>query len=198
MTSTARVLREIASVRCFFSSRHENGSDGGLQKSFADSVAMMLGSMKEFGPSDAAQINAALEDKPYGAEHSARVMAHMDTLLHDGISPAMKGSASGSATSPRGGGGRSKDILKYWWSYCTRTEVAVLQDQKKSMHVKMTILVERGLRIGLVDPDEQAHKWGLAFLLTCHYPSTAPLRQVAGPQSHVAVGAAQLLLRASR
>ncbi len=112
-------------------------------------------------PSDAAQINAALEDKPYGSVHSARVMAHMDTRLHDGISRAMKGSASGSAASPRGGGGRSRRLLKHRWNYFTGTEVAALQDPQKSMHVKMTILVERGLKIGLVDPDEQDHKWGL-------------------------------------
>ncbi len=110
-----------------------------------------------------------MEDKPYGSEHSARIMAHMDTLLHDCVSLAMKGSGSGSAASPRGGGGRNKQMLKHWWNYFTGTEVAVLQDLKTSMHVTMTILVERGLKIGLVDPDEQAHKWGLAFLLTCHY-----------------------------
>ncbi len=124
------MLTEIASVRCFFSSRHENGSDGGLRKSFTDSALMMLGSMKEFVPSDAAQINAALEDKPYGSEHSARIMAHMDTQLHDGISRSMKGSGSGSVASPRGGGGRSKQMLKHWWNCFTGTEVAVLQDQK--------------------------------------------------------------------
>ena len=98
----------------------------------------------------------------------------MATLLHDGISRAMKGSGSGSAASPRGGGGRNKQMLKHWWHYFSGTEVAALQDQKKSMHVEMTILVERGLKIGLVDPDEQAHKWGFAFLLTCHYTELPP------------------------
>ena len=174
MTSTARMLKEIASVRGFFSSRQANSSDGGLQKSFADSILMMLGSMTGFGPSEAAQINAALEDTPYGSEHSARIMAHMDTLLHASVSRSMKDSGSGSAASTRGGSGRSKQMLKHWCNYFTGTEVAVLQDQKKSMHIKMTILVERGLKIGLVDPDEQAHKWALAFLLTCHYAELPP------------------------
>ena len=65
-------------------------------------------------------------------------------------------------------------MLKHWWSYFTGTEVAVLQGQKKSMHVEVAILAERGLKIGLVDPDEQAHRWGLAFVLTCHYTELPP------------------------
>ena len=101
-------------MRCFFAPRHENGSDCGLQKSFVDSVLMMLGSMKEFGPSDAAQINAALEDTPYGSEHSARVMAHMDTLLHDGISRAMNGVGIGLC-----------DIAA-WWGRTQQTDPHVM------------------------------------------------------------------------
>ncbi len=93
-------------------------------------------------------------------------------------------------------------MFKQWWSYFIGTGVAVLQAHQKPTRVEMTILVERGLKIGLVDPDEQAHKMGIS--IPAHGPLrgasviTTPLRHVARPQSHMAAGEAQLLLRTGR
>ena len=64
MSTTARVLAEIAAVKNFFSSRHDGLDSTSLQKTFADSLLLFLTQIKEFGPNEAGQVVAALNDNP--------------------------------------------------------------------------------------------------------------------------------------
>ena len=66
MSSTSQVVHEIGAVKSFFQSRHSESSNDTLQMSFADSLIMMLKTIKEFGPADAALSNNAMRDTPYG------------------------------------------------------------------------------------------------------------------------------------
>ena len=81
MSIASQVVHEIMSVKSFFQSRHSEANNDTLQMSFADTLIMMLKSIKEFGPADAALINNAMSDTPYGAEQTCRISACMDGLL---------------------------------------------------------------------------------------------------------------------
>ena len=99
-------------------------------------------------------------------------------MLQESVSRSAHTSSGRKAKPSGGGGGADKQMLKCWWNYFTKAELAILNDPKKSMHVKMTIMVERGSKVGVTDPDEQLYKWALAFLLTCHYDELPPAKSI--------------------
>ena len=161
MSISSQVVHEIRSVTSFFQSRHSEANNDTLQMSFADTLIMMLKSIKEFGPADAALINNAMSDTPYGTEQTARISACMDALL------TKSGKRADAQAVPRGAA--DKQSLKFWWFYMTASDMAVVRDPRKRIHAKMCTLAERGMKLGVIDPDEQSFKRLLAMLLICHY-----------------------------
>ena len=159
-------LKEIASVRTFFRARNGVGNssqDLSLQKSFADTLIGIINGAKSFGPGEGGQLMDALKDKPYGEVQTRRLFDYIDTKMQSG--------GRSSTTRPSS---TNKQLMKCWWNYHTDKDVAVLDDSKASWNSKMTLLVERGLSVGCMDPDEQAFKWALAMLLLMHYKGNLP------------------------
>lgn len=163
--SLISVVKEITSIRKFFETRGSDSDPTALQQSFADSVIHKIGLMKDFGAMDAAKINEALSDEPVGPQ-TARIRAHVEELVSKSLKKSMQApsTAATKAQSPR-----SSQFLKYWWRYLTETELAFLNDQNKSFNSKMTLLVERAMKIGCHSGDEQTKKWMMALLVRLHY-----------------------------
>ena len=161
MSGTSQAVHEIESVKNFFKTRHSSANNDTLQASFADSLIMMIKNIKDFGPADAAHINTAMTDTPYGTEQTSRISASIDALLTQSGKRSDAQSASRSAA--------DKQSLKHWWCYMTARDMTVIRDPRQSMHRKLCVLAERGMKLGMVDPDEQSFKWLLAMLLLCHY-----------------------------
>ena len=155
------VLKEINGVRNYFRARSDNNPahDTTLSKSFADSLMAMINVIKSLGPADATQLMKALNDDPYGEDQSRRLRDHIDTKLQHGHNGAKLDKIHTA----------NKQLLKHWWNYFIAQECEVLRNPKSSFHKKMTIMVERSMSVGCVDPDEQTYKWGLATLLLMHY-----------------------------
>jgi len=156
------ILKEIQSVRHFFASR-EGKENNTLQKSFADSVLNKLKLVKDFGPGEGAKLNDALKGSPFGEAQTQRIWDAVDSLLEANAKMTCPSWSAGGSTSV------SKQFLKCWWNYFSKSEFDFLMDPNKSLHGKMTTIVERGNRCGCNNADEQTWKWSMAVLLLCHY-----------------------------
>ena len=171
------LVKEIHSVKAFFKARGEQGkvTDAPLQKSFADTLITMLNSIKSFGPAEAAQIVDAMHGCPYGDDQIARISGIIDNKIqHSGrVQPTASG---------------TKQTLKHWWNYLTKSDWDVLRDKKVSLNRKMTTLAERAMTIGCVSPCQQTEKWALAVLMFIHYdelPDPSQLYAKLGDLKHV-------------
>ena len=158
--ATADALKEISSVRAFFKARCEvvTTTNSTLQKSFADTLIGIMDGFKTFGPSEGSQLVEALKDKPYGEMQTTRICETIDTKLGSSIRETKEGRVSS-----------NKQFLKEWYNYLTEEDWEVLLKEKGSWHSKENCLIERGLSVGLFEPDEQTLKWLLATLLLAHY-----------------------------
>lgn len=167
---TDAAIKEINSVSNLFRSRSGVGiasSNLVLQKSFADTLIGIINGIKVFGPGEGSQLMDALKDKPYGDVHTPRLCEHIDAKMQS----CHRAPATGANSNV-------KQLLKHWWHYVTAKDWAVLVDPKQSWNLKMTTLVERGISVGCVDPDEQSLKWLLATLLLAHYPEIPTYQQI--------------------
>ena len=177
MASVVTLVKEIHSVKAFFKARGEQGkvTDAPLQKSFADTLITMLNSIKSFGPAEAAQVVDAMHGCPYGEDQIARISGVIDNKIqHSGrVQPTASG---------------TKQTLKHWWNYLTKSDWDVLRDKKVSLNRKMTTLAERAMTIGCVSPCQQTEKWALAVLMFIHYdelPDPSQLYAKLGDLKHV-------------
>ena len=162
-------MKEIAGVRSFFRARGDAEPSHliPLQKSFADTLVVMLNSIKSFGPTEGTQLMESLKDAPYGEVHSRRICDHVDSMMQKGGTPTKPGAHN-----------HAKQVLKHWWNYCTAEDWKMFRNKKASFNMKMTTIVERGLSVGCLDPDEQALKWALATLLLVHYDELPEPQQI--------------------
>lgn len=169
--AVSMILKEIQSVRQFFASR--DGKDNNtLQKSFADSVLNKLKLVKDFGPGEGAMLNDALKDSPFGESQTQRIWDAVDRLLE------AKAKVTAPSWSVGGSTSANKQFLKCWWNYFSKSEFDFLMDPNKSLHGKMTTIVERGNRCGCNNADEQTWKWSMAVLLLCHYKVMPDAQQI--------------------
>ena len=156
-------LKEITGAKAFFRARGSVNSkanpvhDQTLQQSFADGLLVMLNSAK-MGPTDATQLVEALNDSPYGEEQTARIRSHIDTIMvksHTAVKLELVGSG--------------RQLLKTWWNYLTQAEWERLGDPKVPFSAKLTMMVERGLSVGCIEPDEKSLGWCLATIFVKCY-----------------------------
>lgn len=164
------VAREIANVRQFFKSRQGipgvNAShDVTLQKSFADAIIVMLNATKGMQSTDAAQIMNALVESPYGETQTDRIRSHIDALVQKSCSKPVAASTG-------------KQFLKFWWNFFTASDWEVMRSKATSWLAKQTTLIERGMSVGCVEPNEQCCKWALATLLLMHYDTLPAAKQI--------------------
>jgi hypothetical protein len=158
------VLKEINSVRKFFETRSSDSDPTALQQSFADSIIHKISLMKDFGAMDAAKLNEALSDDPVGSQ-TARIKAHVEELVGNNCKKSM----ASASTHSKPQGPKSSQFLKYWNRYCTKSELTYLSDDSKSFNSKLTLLVERAMKVGCHSGEEQTKKWMLALLVRLHY-----------------------------
>ena len=166
----SNAIKEINSVRAFFRARDIMGDpqrDTALQKSFADTLIGIINGIPAFGPGEGSIFMDALKDKPYGEAQTIRIFQHIDAK--------MQGTRSLTGAKLKVG---DKQGLKNWWSYCTAADWAKFRDPKASWNCKMTTIVERGMGVGCVDPDEQSLKWAMATLLVSHYTDLPAPQQI--------------------
>jgi hypothetical protein len=116
-------MKEIAGVRSFFRAR--GGADDShslpLQKSFADSMIVMINAVKSFGPTEGTQLMDALKDTPYGELHTRRVLDHVDAIMHTGCKATKHGAPT-----------HVKQRLKHWWHYCTAGDWEMFRNKNAS------------------------------------------------------------------
>ena len=99
-------------------------------------------------------------------------------LVSDGVPDAMMQQSRSRKGAKQEKLSASKQHLKCWWHYCTAQDWGLLRNPKVSFNQKMTTMVERGMSVGCVDPDEQSLKWALATLLVVHYDELPSPHQV--------------------
>ena len=94
MACIARVIKEIQSVRSFFESRHAGSNDETLQKSFGDSLILMLKNMNQFGKASqgkltekksVAEIMTTGHGSPFISQVSMANSAKLYKTLLDGL-----------------------------------------------------------------------------------------------------------------
>ena len=159
------LAKEISGIRGFFRAREGHGfsPEPQLQKSFADSLIVMINGMRALNPHDATQLMEALNDNPDGEAQTRRIRDHIESKMQTGgSSPKPNGHAS------------CKQTIKTWWNYLTVKEWHVFSNQNMSFNMKLTTLVERGMPVGCLEPDEQTFKCALATLLMAHYDEPPP------------------------
>jgi hypothetical protein len=166
------VVKEISTIRNFVTARVElNGScDPNLVKSFADGVIQMINTSQHFGVTDGSLVTEALKNSPFGDEHTSRITAAVDARMSAG------NQAKGRHQKGKHDG--APQALKHWWNFCSNEDWKIFNDAKKPFSAKMTAAAERGISIGLTNPDEQTLKWLLAMLLAVHYPELPSYRQI--------------------
>ena len=166
-------IREVASVKHFFQGRVAVGSRGNeasLQKGFADSLISMMNATKAFGAAEGSQLMESLAESPYGDIETARIVSVIDAKMAH-----VSSRVSQSATAAKSG---SKQLLQNWASYLSVSDWQIIQDPDKSWTSKQTLIVDRGMRLGCTDGDEQTLKWALATLMSAHYKDLPPARQI--------------------
>ena len=84
--SIAAVIKEIISVKTFFSNSKVSCDVVGLQRSFADGVLQKLKQLKVFNVSDGSQVYEALDGEPFGADQTERIKEAVNALLQKGAS----------------------------------------------------------------------------------------------------------------
>ena len=159
------VIKEITSIRKFFETRDSDSDPTALQQSFAVSIIHKINLLKSLGPMDGAQINEALKDDPVGCVHTKRIKDHVEELMNKNL----KEEVTSPTTAANKKGGHSDQFLKHWWNYMTESEITFLQDPDKGFNSKMTLLVERAMKVGCNGGDEQSKKWCMALLVRLHY-----------------------------
>ena len=172
--SIAAVIKEIISVKAFFSNSKVSCDVVGLQRSFADGVLQKLKQLKVFNVSDGSQVYEALDGEPFGADQTERIKEAVNALLQKGAS-APPATTKGSSQHARCD---VKQTLKHWWNYFLQDEIEYMKDNDNSFHSKMTLFVERSMSFGCTKPTEETLKWGLAMLLLCHYRQVPKPREI--------------------
>ena len=172
--SIAAVIKEIISVKAFFSNSKVSCDVVGLQRSFADGVLQKLKQLKVFNVSDGSQVYEALDGEPFGADQTERIKEAVNALLQKGAS-APPATTKGSSQHAMGD---VKQTLKHWWNYFLQDEIEYMKDNDNSFHSKMTLFVERSMSFGCTKPTEETLKWGLAMLLLCHYRQVPKPREI--------------------
>ena len=169
----AQVIKEINSVRSFFSTRDSStGSDvATLQRSFADGVMKKLSLVQDFGPGEGAQLNELLRGNPFGDTQTQRIADAADALLEKRCNTPSCHASKSTGEMPR-------QFLKHWWNYCKQSELDFFMDTNKGINQKMTLMVEIAMRIGLTKPTEDSYKWSMAMLLVCHYKEVPSPRTI--------------------
>ena len=152
-------LKEIAGVTACFRARGAVNPvhDQTLQRSFTDGLLVMLNAAK-IGPTDATQLVEAWNDSPYGEEQTARIRSHIDSMMvksHTAVKLEL--------------GSSGRQLLKTWWNYLTQAEWGRLRDPKVPFSAKLTMMVERGLSVGCIEPDEKSFGWCLSTVFMAHY-----------------------------
>ena len=64
---------------------------------------------------------------------------------------------------------KQAQLLKCPWNLPVQAEWDIILNRKKSLHLKMTTLVDRLNLVGCTHPCEQTLKWVLAVALMAHY-----------------------------
>ena len=159
---SSEVLREIESVKSFFSSRGANDpGNSTLRHNFANTLIQHINTSLSLSKSDATHLHQALEGSPYEEEHLRRIYSSIDRKLLNStvVKPAVS----------------IKDhTLKNWWNFCTAADWELFRNKQASWHSKMTKLVERANLLGCTNPDQQSLKWMLSMLLMIQYPIELP------------------------
>ena len=165
-----KIINEINSVKRFMSARstHSSCDLSQLVDSFAAQLLKLIGKT-HLGPGEVAAVMEELStNNPYGSTHTDSIIKSLDKHMvdsqdheHDGTENAVSG----------------KQMLHHWWTYPTASDWTVLLDPQKGFYVKMSIMVHRGRKCGITNPEEQALKWLLAFLMKCHYQEIPPVVQ---------------------
>jgi len=176
--STEHILKDISSVRRFVDGRKalSGAVDPGMLSNFASSLIRMINTATVFGKMEAASIQDALADSPYGEDGTARLLKAIDARV--AAASAASDAKPGPAKKPQGQGTEPKQFLKTWWHYFTAEDWLVFNDPKKSFNSKMTQAVERANSVGCINCHEQSFKWLLAFLLLVHYDELPTYRQI--------------------
>ena len=119
---SSEVLREIESVKSFFSRRGANDPGNSvLRHNFANTLIQHINTSLSLSKSDATHLHQALEGSPYEEEHLRRIYSSIDRKLLNStvVKPAVS----------------IKDhTLKNWWNYCTKADWDLFRNKQASWH----------------------------------------------------------------
>ena len=159
------LVKEVRSVIAFFKARQglptAEDADANLRNSFVNALRVQINALPALAPADAAPLNEVLKDSPYGVEGTAKIAEALDAKLHQAQSPSGK-----KAKKPAPA---VSQLLKCPWNFPVQAEWDIILNRKKSLHLKMTTLVDRLNLVGCTHPCEQTLKWVLAVALMAHY-----------------------------
>ena len=157
------LVNEVRSVIAFFKARQglpiAEDADDNLRNCFVNDLRVQIKALPALAPADAAPLNEVLKDSPYGVEGTAKILEALDAKLHQPPS-GKKAKKPAPAVS---------QLLKCPWNFPVQAEWDIILNRKKSLHLKMTTLVDRLNLVGCTLPCEQTLKWVLAVALMAHY-----------------------------
>ena len=96
---------------------------------------MQINALPALAPADAAPLNEVLKDSPYGVEGTAKIVEALDAKLHQAQSPSGKKVKKHAPA--------VSQLLKCPWNFPVQAEWDIILNRKKSLHLKMTTLVDR-------------------------------------------------------
>ena len=139
-----------------------------LLQSFGCNLIQMISCCDNLGPLEAARLTDALKSgSPFGEGGATSVIAAIDAKIH----------ATSTSEAHRARGTSKGQLLVHWWNHLTKEDWATLKDEKRSLSVKTTTLVERGNLLGIVCYDQHTYGWMMALLLILHYEESPPARK---------------------
>ena len=164
----ASLINEVNSAKSFFSLR-DSGEPGYalLTKSFADSLVQQINACLRMSTDEATKLIDALKDSPYEDKDLKRILAALDAK----VMVLKKAQGLGFASSIK------EQVLLKWWLFLTNDDWEFIKNPKRSLHAKMTKLVERANLLGCTNLDEKSKGWMLSMLLCVHYAEIPPANE---------------------
>ena len=156
MATVSGIAGEISEVAELLGIRSQQINVSGLRTNLCDSLAQRILQLKSFNANDALLLTRAM------GENEARLTEYGIKVIGDAIDGRLRGSAQASVARA------DRNDTQYLTNPCvwfTKAEMLGLRDPRKSLDVKITIVVHR-LRdmLGVTNPHEQTYRALMALL----------------------------------
>ena len=170
-----RLHTEMSNVSKFLLSRQKlglAGEDGGaLAKRLADAMVSQVHGLPSMDAEAAARLNDALDASAYSDAGKALIASAIENKLT--AADQVKRLRSPTSTfSP------TQYLHSGWPNYLTAGEWDTLRSSQRSVDLKIQVLADRMVAIGLRNPDEWTFAWALSLVIVSHFETLPMYKQI--------------------